>query len=243
MKHDSTVGIIGAMDIEIARLTAALDEVREEIVAGLLFYVGKLKQRPVIVVKSGIGKVNAARCTQLLIDHYHVHYIVNTGIAGGLDPTLSIGDIVIADGLVQHDFDLSAFGYARGYLATGINKDRPTIFHPDETVSRLLEESAAELISADKIKTGCIATGDQFISDPAKKETIKATFSAMAVEMESCAIAQVASQNGIPFAIIRAISDLADGTASQSYEVFEAEAAELSAAILKHLLTKLDDDQ
>lgn len=239
MKHDATVGIIGAMDIEIARLTAALDGVREERVAGLLFYVGKLKQRTVIVVKSGIGKVNAARCTQLLIDHYDVHNIVNTGIAGGLDPTLSIGDIVIADGLVQHDFDLSAFGYARGYLATGVNKDRPTIFRPDETISKLLEESAAELMAVVKIKTGLIATGDQFISDRAKKETIRETFSAMAVEMESCAIAQVASQNNIPFAIIRAISDLADGTASESYEIFEEEAAELSAAILKHLLTKL----
>lgn len=240
MKHNSTVGIIGAMDIEIAKLTRALDQVQTEQVAGLTFYVGTLNQRPVVVVKSGIGKVNAARCTQVLIDRYGVDYIINTGIAGGLDPSLAIGDIVIAQGLVQHDFDLSAFGYARGYLATGINKDQPTIFLPDETVSKLLEESAAELISTDKIKKGLIATGDQFISGSAQKEQIRETFSAMAAEMESCAIAQVASQNNVPFAIIRAISDLADGTASKSYEEFERQAAELSAEILEHLLTKLN---
>ena len=242
MKHNSTVGIIGAMDIEIAKLTAALDEVQEELVAGLTFYVGKLKARPVIVVKSGIGKVNAARCTQVMIDRYGVDYIINTGIAGGLDPSLAIGDIVIAQGLVQHDFDISAFGYAKGYLATGINKDQPTLFLPDETVSKQLEDSAAELISRTKIKKGLIATGDQFISKRDKKEELRVDFSAMAAEMESCAIAQVASLNNIPFAIIRAISDLADGTAAESYEVFEREAAELSAEILEHLLTKLDHE-
>lgn len=239
MKHDQTVGIIGAMDIEIARLTSSLDGVREVAIADLLFYTGKLDRRPVVIVKSGIGKVNAASCTQLLIDRFQVDYIINTGIAGGLDPDLSVGDIVIARGLLQHDFDLSAFGYAQGYLATGVEKDQPTIFRPDDTVSRLLEEAAAELIDGGRIKQGLIATGDQFISGKAKKEAIRATFGAAAAEMESCAIAQVASRNGIPFAIIRAISDLADGTAAESYDVFEKEAAELSAAILEHLLRKL----
>ncbi len=239
MKHNSAIGIIGAMDIEIQRLTASLDEVREERAADLLFFVGKLNQHPVVVVKSGIGKVNAARCTQLLIDRYRVDYIINTGIAGGLDPSLSVGDVVIATGLVQHDFDLTPFGYARGYLATGVNKDQATVFSPDETVTRLLEESAQELIETERIKKGIIATGDQFISLRERKKDLRNVFSASAAEMESCAIAQTAYANGVPFAIIRAISDLADGTAASSYETFEKEAAELSADILRHLLTKM----
>lgn len=239
MKHDSVVGIIGAMDIEIARLTASLDEVSEESQADFKFYVGKLNGHPVVVVKSGIGKVNAARCAQLLIDRYGVDYLVNTGIAGGLDPALSIGDIVIADGLVQHDFDLTAFGYARGYLATGVQKDQPTVFRPDAAVTALLGEAAVQLLPAGKIHHGLIATGDQFICRPDQKETIRATFGAMAAEMESCAIAQTASYSKVPFAIIRAISDLADGTAAASYEAFETEAAQRSAAILEHLLTRL----
>ena len=235
------IGIIGAMDSELSLLLASMEQRNQEILYGLSFHTGILYGRQLVLVKAGIGKVNAARCTQLLIDHYHPAAIINTGIAGGLAPGLQVGDIVVAEGLVQHDFDVTAFGHAKGYLCTGENPHVPTIFCTDKQLSDILVKAAKIILCSEKLHTGLIATGDQFISGHARKAVLYDTFHALATEMEGGAIAQVAALSGVPFAVIRAISDLADGTAAGSYDVFEQQAANNSAATVKqalHLLTE-----
>ena len=154
---------------------------------------------------------------------------------------LRVGDIVVAEGLVQHDFDVTAFGHVKGYLCTGEDDSAPTVFHTDKHISGALIKTAQAVLCKEKVHTGLIATGDRFISGRESKAVIYDTFHALAAEMEGGAIAQVAVLSGIPFAVIRAISDLADGTAAGSYDVFERQAANNSAATVKqtlHLLTE-----
>ncbi|MBQ9535669.1 MAG: 5'-methylthioadenosine/adenosylhomocysteine nucleosidase [Clostridia bacterium] len=238
MISSDVTGVIGAMEVEIESLAAAMEDRREERVGDLLFYSGMLSGRRAVVVRSGIGKVNAARCTQALIDRYAPARIINTGIAGGLLPGLKVGDIVVAGGLVQHDFDVSAFGYAPGYMFSG-DRDKPTVYPADEALSALLHDTAAELAGAERVRRGTIASGDQFIAGSEAKSRIYESFGAAAAEMEGAAIAQVAFLAGVPFTVIRAISDLADGSASESYDAFERETAMTSAAILKEALRRL----
>lgn len=235
----TTIGIIGAMDSELSLLLASVKQHQQEDIYGLTFHTGILSGRQIVLVKAGIGKVNAARCTQLLIDHYHPNAIINTGIAGGLAPGLCVGDIVVADGLLQHDFDVTAFGHARGYLCTGGDDSVPTIFHTDKRLSDALAEAARVVLCKEKVHTGLIATGDQFISGRESKAVIYDVFHASAAEMEGGAIAQVAALSDVPFTVIRAISDLADGTAAGVYDVFEQQAANHSAATVKQTLRLL----
>lgn len=230
------IGIIGAMRCELSLLLAAMEQHEQAEFYGLSFHTGLLCGRQVVLVKAGIGKVNAARCTQLLIDHYHPAAIINTGIAGGLAPKLHLGDVVVADGLLQHDFDVTAFGYAKGYLCTGENNQRPTVFSTDRKISDTLTQAAQTVLRQEQIHRGLIATGDQFISTRAQKAALYDTFHAAAAEMEGGAIAQVAALSGVPFAVIRAISDLADGTAAGAYDVFEQQAANHSAATVQQTL-------
>ena len=190
----------------------------------------------IVLVKSGVGKVNAAMCTQLIIDKYEPDYIVNTGIAGGVAAGLHVGDIVAGESLVQYDFDVSAIGYAKGYMCTGKNPDKPTVFYSDPTLIKEFEEAAKGTLN---VHTGVIASGDTFVSDKNKKKEIKETFNAAAVEMEGCAIAQTATANAVPFIIVRAISDLADDTAAQDHEFVETEMAELSSSAIEKLLQRL----
>lgn len=225
-------GVIGAMDVEIRQLVLAMENTTAETVAGLTFYRGKLGEHEIILVKSGIGKVNAARCTQQLIDLRRPDYIINTGVAGGIGKGLSIGDLVIGTELVQHDFDVSALGYARGYLFLG-DKSQPTVFRSDEALADAFHGTVCGMIPAERVHRGRIATGDLFVSGAEAKARIAKDFFALAAEMEGCAIAQTAAANGVPFVVIRAISDLADGTATASYETFEKETADLSARALE----------
>lgn len=237
----TTIGIIGAMDSELSLLLASVKKHRQEDVYGLTFHIGVLSGQQIVLVKAGIGKVNAARCTQLLIDRYRPDAIINTGIAGGLSPELRVGDIVVAEGLLQHDFDVTAFGHAKGYLCSGGDDSVPTIFRADKLISDTLAEAARVVLCKEKVHTGLIATGDQFISGRESKAVIYDVFHASAAEMEGGAIAQVAALSDIPFAVIRAISDLADGTAVGAYDVFEQQTANNSAATVKqtlHLLTR-----
>ncbi len=226
------LGIIGAMDIEVETLKSALSDCKTTKVAEMEFYEGKLSDKDVIVVKCGIGKVNAARCVQILADKFDVDTVVNTGIGGGIGDGLSVADIVVGNELVQHDFDVSGFGYAKGYMFSG-NKDKATAYKCNEELVEKLKKSASEHLDSSKIKTGRIATGDVFVSDVLKKREIKETFGALVCEMEGGAIAQSALANGLDFVVVRAISDLADGSASESYEEFEKETAYLSAEIIK----------
>lgn len=192
-----------------------------------------------VVVKSGIGKVNAARCTQIMIDNFHPDYIINSGIAGGIDASLSVGDIIIGEELVQHDFDVTAFGHAKGYLCTGERDDVPTVFHSDKKLVYLLESSAKEAGGSGKVRTGRIASGDIFVADRTLKESISHEFKAAAAEMEGAAIAQTAAYADIPFVVLRVISDQADGEAAESFETFEKQTAELSSAVIQNLINSL----
>lgn len=237
------IGIIGAMDSELSLLLASMKQRIQEDLYGISFHTGILYGRQIVLVKAGIGKVNAARCTQLLIDRYHPAAIINTGIAGGLAPGLQVGDVVVAEGLVQHDFDVTAFGHVKGYLCTGEDDSVPTVFHTDKQLSGTLAAAAQAVFGTEKVRTGLIATGDQFISGHEKKAELFAAFHASAAEMEGGAVAQVAALSSVPFAVIRAISDLADGTAAASYDVFERQAANDSASTVKQALRLLTEKE
>ena len=233
------IGVIGAMDSELAALIAALTQPAQETVQGLGFRTGRLGAREVVLVRCGIGKVSAARCTQVLIDRFAPGAVINTGIAGGLASGLAVGDIVVADGLVQHDFDAAPIGFVRGCVCMG-DPGAPTVFAPDAVLSALLAQTAGNAIGAQRVHRGLVATGDQFISGAAAKAARRAFPAAMAAEMEGGAVAQAASMSGVPFAVVRAISDLADGTAAASFEQFEQHAADASAAAVLQALALLD---
>ena len=238
MQNKGLVAIIGAMDCEVELLKNMLSDA-ETVEAGRFFILkGKIGTHDVIVAKSGVGKVCAASCTQFIIDKFSPVCIINTGIAGGLADNLSVGDVVIAEELVQHDFDASDLGYAKGYMCNGINPDRPTVYYADKELIEIFENTAKKYMQNGKTHRGIIASGDMFVGNKAKKLEIKKLFNATAAEMEGAAIAQTAFLNNVPFIIVRAISDLADGTASASLEEFEYKSAQITSAILHSMLTE-----
>lgn len=232
MKNSAVFGVIGAMESEIAQLRERLSGRETKVLFGLTFHSGTLGSHRVVLVKSGIGKVNAARCAQILIDKYSPDYLVNTGIAGGVGDGLAVADVVIGTELVQHDFDVTAFGYARGNLCDPGHRDTPSVFRSDTELIERFRAAAASLLDTSRVKTGRIATGDLFVASAEAKRDLVGTFGAVAAEMEGGAIAQVASLASVPFIVLRAISDLADGSSPASFETFEQETADLSAAIL-----------
>ncbi len=228
-----TIGIIGAMEIEIRYLLDQMVDFREEKKSDYTFYHGFLDEMPVILVQCGIGKVNAARCTQIMIDFYHPNYIVNTGIAGGVGDGLSIGDIVIGSELIQHDFDISHFGYSVAYIPGCGSSDKPSTFRSDQKLMNIYHQAICSLLPNEKVHCGTIVTGDLFVAESPLKLKLKKQFSALAAEMEGGAIAQTAVANQTPFLVIRAISDLADGTAPDSYAAFEQQTATLCAQMIE----------
>ncbi len=236
MLNKKTIAIIGAMDCEVNLLKSCLKNYKETKAGKIAVYTGTVNNYNVIISKSGVGKVNSAVTTQYIADTYHPDCIINTGVAGGIADDLSVGDIVIGTSLVQYDFNVTALGYALGYMCTGINKDKPTVYYSDETLVESYEKAVTESGFGSKIHKGVIATGDTFISDNKKKAELKSIFNASAAEMEGCAIAQCAYMNNIPFVIVRAISDLANGEAPKSLEKFESEMAEVSAKTIETLL-------
>lgn len=212
MKVD--IGIIGAMDPEVGALISMLDGHAEETVSGITFHTGLLEGKRVAVAKCGIGKVFAAICAQTMILKYSPSLLVNTGVGGALASGLTTGDIVIAEKLVQHDMDTSAIGDPKG-LVSGINV---IYFDTDPRAAKLLLAAAEELgLSA---VLGTVATGDKFIASARDKERIVSDFAASACEMEGGAVAHTAYVNGTPCAVIRAISDSADGEATMDYPTF-----------------------
>jgi len=236
MKADATFGVIGAMESEVAQLRDALKNTAVTRFSGLTFYAGALGSRRVVLVRCGVGKVNAARCAQMLIDRFGVDYIVNTGIAGGVGEGLRVADVVIGAELVQHDFDAVAFGYARGNICDPTHRDTPSVFRSDGELIAAFRAAAEAVIDPKRVKTGRIATGDLFVASAEAKRDIAETFGAVAAEMEGGAIAQVAALAGVPFIVLRAISDLADGSSPRSFDEFEQETANLSAAILRRMI-------
>ena len=214
------LGIIGAMEEEVARIKETMTEVHITERASLTFYEGILQGLPVVVVRSGIGKVNAAICTQQLIDLFETDAIINTGIAGSLDASIDIGDIVLSTDALQHDMDAIAFGYEAGVIPRMDTSE----FVADTTLRSLAKEVCNEVNPEISVHEGRVVTGDQFIADKTKKDWLVSTFHGMCTEMEGAAIAQTAHNNKIPFLIIRAISDKADDSASEDYPTFEAKA-------------------
>ena len=231
MKVD--IGIIGAMEPEVEAIIATLEEKASETVSGITFYTGKIGEKTVAVAKCGIGKVFAALCAEIMILKYSPDLLVNTGVGGALASGITTGDIVIAGDLCQHDMDTSPIGDPVG-LVSGINK---IYFEADQKISQKLTNCVVAL--GGKALAGCIASGDQFVAAPEKKAYIKETFGAIACEMEGGAIAHVATVNGTPFAVLRAISDSADGDATMDYPTFTRLAAERSVATLRAYLRSL----
>ena len=236
MSNTYVYGIIGAMDHEIDTLVGDLQDKKEEKKYGLTFYLGKLKKYEVVIVKCGIGKVNAGRTTQVLISEYSPKYIINTGIAGGLSEQLKIGDIVISTDLIQHDFDVTAFGYAKGYMFIGANKKEATKYVADKELSKSVQKILEKVGKGRNVFAGRVLTGDMFVSSKEKREELVKEFDGFCCEMEGAAIAQVASLNNVPFTVVRLISDLPNGQGPDDYNKFEKEAAILSALALEAFL-------
>lgn len=229
------LGIIGAMDEEVAKIKEHMEQIEERTIASMDFLKGTVKGHPVVVVRSGIGKVNAAICTQILADVYGVDAVINTGIAGSLNADINIGDIVLSTDALEHDMDAVAFGYPVGQIP----RMDTLSFTADEKLRKIAKETC-ERVNADvSVFEGRVVSGDQFISDKAKKEWLVENFAGYCTEMEGAAIAHAAYLNGIPFLIIRAISDKADDSASVDYPAFEAKAIEHSVRLLLALCEAL----
>lgn len=224
------IGIIGAMDMETEGLISGMEKPERETVSGVTYTRGKLEGKDVVVATCGIGKVNAAICAQTMILRYHPALIINTGVAGTLTPELGIGDVAVGARLVQHDMDTGLTGDPYGYIS-GVNR---VYFEADKETS----EKLAACVNACGARTvrGTIATGDQFIASAERKALIVERFGAIACEMEGGAIAHVATANGTPFAVLRAISDNADGGATEDFSTFARKAAERSIAVMRRFL-------
>lgn len=214
------IGMIGAMEEEVFGLRERMRAHRIETVAGMDFYIGELEGKDCAVVCSGIGKVNAAACAQILADRFHATQILNTGIAGGIKEDLNIGDIVLSTDAIQHDFDCSGFGYPIGTIP----RMETSVFPADERLCELAFECCKKENPGIAVFKGRVASGDCFVSNAERKALIGEQFDAFCCEMEGAAIAQVAHLNKVPWLIIRAISDKADGTAAGQYETFQNEA-------------------
>ena len=228
------LGIIGAMDVEVATLKEKMEAVTVAVHAGSAYYEGRLEGCPAVVVQCGVGKINAAICAQILINLYHVTHIVNTGIAGSLCADLDIGDLVISFDAIHHDFDLRFWGRPIGQVP-----GMAVLAYPaDEMLVRCAYE-AAESVNPGHTTVGRVASGDQFVCSKEQKASIVANTCAICTEMEGAAIAHTAWRNGIPFVVVRAISDKADDSAEMDYPTFEAIAAKRCAAVTLELAKKL----
>jgi adenosylhomocysteine nucleosidase len=204
-------------------------------VASMEFCEGILKGKDVVVVRSGIGKVNAAVCTQILVDLYQVDAVINTGVAGSLQNEIDIADIVLSTDTLQHDMDATGFGYEHGVIPRMDN----SIFKADKRMVKLAKEVCNEVIPEVGVHTGRVVSGDQFISDCDKKDWLVEKFGGCCTEMEGAAIAQAAYLNNIPFLVIRAISDKADHSAEMAYAEFEEIAIGHTVKLLEGLLERL----
>lgn len=228
------VGIIVAMQEELEEILNIMNNIEEKEIYEISFISGKIEDIEVVVVKSGVGKVNAARTTQILIDKLNVKSVINVGSAGALNPFLNIGDIVIADKLIQHDFDITAFEHDKGYI-TGVGD---YIYSNDELVKKLQNTVNKIENKAYKVITGVIASGDIFCTDINMKNKIYSKFNAECVEMEGAAIAQVCYLDKIPFVVLRSISDSPNGNNAIVFDEFVKLASKRCAEILKEFFKK-----
>ncbi|WP_340371740.1 5'-methylthioadenosine/S-adenosylhomocysteine nucleosidase [Peribacillus sp. FSL E2-0218] len=228
------VAIIGAMEEEVTILRDKLEGLEQVTIAGSEFNTGKLDGVEVILLKSGIGKVNAAMSTAVLLEKFKPDAIINTGSAGGYHPALNVGDVVISTEVRHHDVDVTVFGYEYGQVP-----QLPAAFIPDEKLFALAEEAAKEIQDI-QVAKGLIVTGDSFMNDPVRVEFVRGKFSDLyAVEMEAAAIAQVAYQFQTPFVIIRSLSDIAGKESNISFDKFLETAALHSADLIVKMVGKM----
>ena len=229
------IGIIGAMDIEVDALKEQMTGVTRVNKASMEFYQGKLNGKDVVVVRSGIGKVNAAVCTQILADVFEVEAVINTGIAGSLRNGINIGDIVVSTDALQHDMDAVEFGYPKGQI--------PGMKVFSFVANAALRETAVRVcqkVNPDiQVFEGRIVSGDQFVARAEVKNEIIKEFAGYCTEMEGASIAQAAYLNGIPFVVVRAISDKADNSATMDYPTFERQAAQHCVNLVGEMLREL----
>jgi len=228
----SKIGIIGAMDLEVDTLKSKLTNVNIVKKAGMEFHEGMLNNASVVVVRCGIGKVNAALCVQIMADIFHVTHIINTGVAGSLNAKLDIGDILISQDALHHDMDVRIFGYQLGEVPQMGRLEFPA----DKRMMELAKASCERVCDNITAIYGRVVSGDQFISDNEVKDKLINEFHGDCAEMEGASIAHGAYLNNLPFVIIRAISDKADGSAQMDYPLFEKAAAENSAKLVEDMV-------
>lgn len=230
------IGIIGAMEPEVAAIKEAMDIDYTEKIASMDFCVGRLYGQDVVVAQSGMGKVNAGLCAQLMISKFNAKAVINTGVAGSLDNRLNIGDYVISVDAVQHDFDVSAIGFQKGEIPyTGLYA-----FKADGELRVKAYCAIKECVGA-TVMEGRICSGDQFVSTQEQKRVITENFGGLCCEMEGGAVAQVCHLNETPFVIIRAVSDKADGSASEDFEEFSKRVAVQCSAMILFMVEHFDD--
>lgn len=226
------IGIIGAMELEVEQLKKEMKLTTIIRKAGMDFHEGTLNDIPVVIVRCGIGKVNAALCVQILVDEFKISHVINTGIAGSLNARLDIGDILVSKDAIHHDMDVTIFGYQLGEVPQiGFRE-----FKADESLVTLAIEACKKANPDIHVMPGRVVSGDQFISSREVKEHLISQFQGDCAEMEGASIAHGAYLNSIPFVIIRAISDKADDSAEMDYPTFEAAAARHSAALVKEMV-------
>lgn len=230
------LGIIGAMEEEVNIIQGKMKDVTIRSIASMEFHEGNISGKPVVVVRSGIGKVNAAVCTQILVDQYQVSAVINTGVAGSLRNEIDIADLVLSRDALQHDMDATGFGYPMGVIP----RMEQSTFQADEELINLAQQICKEHIQNVGVHTGRVVSGDQFISDSAKKQWLIDTFDGYCTEMEGASIAQTAYLNQIPFLIIRAISDKADHSAEMSYNEFEELAIKSTVTLVTGLIERYE---
>ena len=231
---DIRIGIIGAMDEEVELLKSSLNDREDHEIAGYHLFTGQLHGKDIVLLKSGIGKVNAAIGTTLLLQLFEPDCIINTGSAGGFDPALNVGDIVISTEVRHHDVDVTAFGYEYGQVP-----QQPAFYSPDETLAAVAEKCVSRMQGMNTVR-GLICTGDQFMNDPVRVERKRGLFPEMkAVEMEAASIAQTCAQFGTPFIVIRALSDIAGKESDLSFEQFLVTAAKHSAQMIISMIDEL----
>lgn len=229
-------GIIGAMNEEIVELKDSMQDIEEKSLSSLKFYIGKLSGKEVVLVESGIGKVNAAISTTLLINEFKVDKIIFTGVAGAVNPDINVTDIVIGTDLVESDMDVTAGG---NYKLGEIPRMRTSYFKPDPYLFTIAHSVAIKLFGDKKVFTGRIISRDEFVASSEKVNKLREIFHAECVEMEGAAVAHVCEILNIPFVILRSISDKADNEAGMTFDEFVKIAAKNSKSIVKEILNSI----
>lgn len=231
----SRIGIIGAMDEEVDVLKSEMSVNEIKSIANMDFYIGVLEGKEVALVRCGIGKVNAAICTQILISELDAKVVINTGVAGAINDSLNVLDIVVSSDVQQHDFDVTGFGHKIGEIP----RMEKSIFPADEKLIQNALAASKEVLKQNNAVEGRIVSGDIFVSDAKLKEKLLENFGAYCTEMEGAAIGHTCYVNNIPFVIIRAMSDKADGSAHSNFNEFVQQAADHSKDIVKIMLKQI----